>query len=68
MRRVTLEEAENFVANNKNAYFEGWEVIVHRPNPGAEYSANGSFNRETGLWGFNKRVAPNDKGAYTLPR
>jgi hypothetical protein len=63
MLNLPLDGAERFEKGNPNAYWEGWDLVLFKPRPGADLSVNGVFHN--GRWGLATRVSPDEKtGKY----
>jgi len=48
-----------------NAFWDGWTVVIHQPNPRAFTHKRGVF--KDGKWGFVRRIRPRSDGRWALP-
>lgn len=63
---LTLEQAETAVSTTDTMWWEGWNLVVWRPNPAGFMRKNGRFNRQRGWWGTAAVVAPSREGTYKI--
>ena len=59
---VIYDEIDAFVDAQPNMKFEGWDVLVTRPNYAGWMRRDGV--QIDGAWHSQKRVCPNDKGQW----
>lgn len=57
-----LEATERYESKNENARWEGWTLIVFRPDRRGATRPDGAFRN--GQWGLEQRVEPNENGRY----
>ena len=62
----TIEEAESFVASNKDFSWDGWDIIYKVQDDYAEYLADGVFDRSTKKWYRVSRYSYKDCG-WNIP-
>jgi hypothetical protein len=51
--------------NGINAYWDGWNVVIHQPNYSAYTHPRGVFYN--GKWGFVRRIRPRSDGKWAMP-
>lgn len=68
MLTLGIKKADRFVTEQQalgnDVRWDGWTMIFFRPSEAAIYSKDGAFRN--GVWGFNNRVALNDKGVWEV--
>lgn len=54
--------------NNKgnDVRWNGWDMVIHTPDPKAARDPLGRYSRRTERWGFETVVPPNDEGIYLV--
>ena len=62
---LNLEQAELFVNNNKSAWWENYDIIVWKENPGAWSKKNGLMRN--GKWGNASRIPVSNNGTWRIP-
>lgn len=66
---VDYRAVEQFVDRQKakgvDMYWDGWDILIHRPNRSAFFDKNGAFRN--GKWGTQVRVSPDARGVYRVP-
>jgi len=62
---LNLEQAELFVKTNKNSWWENYDIILWRQNPGAWSKKNGLMR--DGKWGIAKRIKISNEGTWSIP-
>jgi hypothetical protein len=65
-RVLNEASADEFVKRNKNVRWDGWDIVTHVPNDRVWKHKNGRFSRETGKWGLEYRVSPDENGNWTV--
>lgn len=65
-RILNAASAEEFVSNNKNVRWEGWDIVTHVPNDKAFFTDKGRFDCVTGTWGLQYRVGPDSQGNWKV--
>ena len=63
-KNLNLEQAEQYVSDNTAAFWDGWDMIIWRPNPNGFFKKNGMLRG--GKWGTAVRVSPNSQGLYKV--
>lgn len=66
---LSESEADEFVDQTHRGFiarWNGWNIETFVPNPSAEYIARGSFNRDTGQWGYTYTFRPNKYGKWIV--
>lgn len=66
---LSESEAETFVNTPSSKYlarWNGWKIETFVPNPSAEYIPRGSYNRDTGQWGYTYTFRPNRYGKWIV--
>lgn len=66
MLEITLEQAEIIEAGNPNMYWDGWTLVVVKPNPMGVFKTNGILHN--GKWHVAKRYDVDDRGMYHVPK
>lgn len=70
MIALTEDRVENYVGKLQrkgvDVRWEGWNLVFHRPNKGALRKPEGRHSRNTGEWGFETTVSPNEFGQWIL--
>lgn len=61
---LTLDEAEQYVEKTYGASWDGWVMLIHRPNPAGFFRKNGAF--KNGRWNTEVRIQPNSQGLYKV--
>lgn len=65
---LSYESAHNYVKKmqdrKKPVFWDGWDMIIHRPNPRAFMSKDGHFY--DGRWGFQVRISPDSSGTWRV--
>lgn len=62
---VSLDVAEELVRTMPNSYWDGWTLVIHRPNKFAANRIDGKFYN--GKWGFEERYEPDSNGNWSVP-
>lgn len=62
----SLPAAEAFVKRSRNSYWNGWDIVTHIPNHRAYMHTRGTFNRNTGRWGFEYVYPVDSNGHWTV--
>lgn len=62
---LNLDQAELFVKANTNVWWENYDIIIWRENPGAWSKKNGLMR--DGKWGFSKKINISDEGTWRIP-
>lgn len=65
-RVLNLASAEEFVSNNRNVHWDGYDIVTHVPNDKAYFTDKGRFDRDSGSWGLEYRVGPDSQGNWTV--
>jgi hypothetical protein len=68
MMPLSIKQAEAFVRKTNGARWDNYTIVIHRPNPAAEYSKAGRFDKKAGVWGYETRVDLDDKGIWNIPK
>lgn len=68
MMKISLDSAENLVANRSDLTWDGWTIVQHTPHGGGWLRKDGAFNRLTRRWTVAKRFEPQSDGRYHVPR
>lgn len=75
LKRIYLagfRSAETFVSKSNlpesgyAARWDGWNLQTFVPDPNAYTHGRGSFDRNSGLWGFTYTFEPNRKGHWAV--
>lgn len=64
MRAYNYEEAHQFVANTRNARWDGWDIILWKKNPGAFMKPKGTCR--SGVWGIESRISVDTDGLWRV--
>lgn len=60
------EVVESLQQRGINIQWDGWEIVIHQPNPVAFYYKTGKFCN--GQWGFERRIKPRGlDGRWAIP-
>lgn len=62
-----IRAAERFVSATHSDFhvsWSGWNIETFIPNPSAEYSPRGSYNRDLGMWGYTYTFRPSRYGKW----
>lgn len=62
---LNLEQAELFVKTNVNAWWENYDIVIWKQNPGAWSKKNGLMR--DGKWGVSRRIKINNDGTWRIP-
>jgi hypothetical protein len=62
---LNLEETEKFVQLNENAWWENYDLIIWKKNPGAWSKKNGKMYN--GNWGTILRIPVSTEGTWRVP-
>jgi hypothetical protein len=62
---LSLEEAELYVQHTNNAWWENYDLIVWKQNPGAWSKKNGMMRN--GKWGNALRIPVSKEGTWRMP-
>ena len=65
-RILNAASAEEFVSNNDNVHWDGWDIITHVPNEKAYFTDKGRFDRISSRWGLEYRVSPDSQGNWKV--
>lgn len=68
MLTLGIRKVEKFVkeqqALGNDVRWDGWDMVFFRPSEKAIYKGEGAFRN--GVWGFDNRVSPNEKGVWEV--
>lgn len=62
MLKLNLDAAERFVDGYSNAFWDGWTMVLFKPNRAGEFNKHGMYRN--GQWGMAVRVEPDAGGVY----
>lgn len=62
--KLTLEQAEAFVKENDEFFWDNYTINKFAPNPAAEYDQKGS--RHNDQWGYLTSYEVDHKGEWTI--
>jgi hypothetical protein len=61
----SLDEAEQFIQINENAWWDNYDIIIWKKNPGAWSKKNGKLYN--GKWGNIIRIPISSEGTWRMP-
>lgn len=64
-RLLNLAQAEKFVSNTPNTWWENYDMVIWTYNPAGWSKNNGKFHN--GKWGTAKRIVVNNDGLWKVP-
>lgn len=69
MRTINLnhDTVDSFVAEykkNNTIFWNGWDLVIHRPDARAMYSSDGRFHE--GKWGYQQVTSPDSTGVWRV--
>lgn len=65
MVHLDIEQAERLVASSDAARWDGWDIVIHRPQQAAWMKKDGRFHN--GKWGFETVVKVTTSGTWGVP-
>jgi hypothetical protein len=63
---LTLTQAEHFVDTSPRAIWDGWSLVIYRPEPNAWAIPKGAFFK--GRWCYRAVIEPNEEGKYVITK
>lgn len=64
MLNLSYEGVHRFVDGHPQASWDGWSVVMFKPDPRGATSPRGAL--KDGQWGVQTRVAPDTKGVWHI--
>lgn len=68
MLTLGIRKVDNFVKEQQalgaDVRWDGWDMVYFRPSPKGRFDRNGAFRN--GVWGFDNRISPDDKGVWNI--
>jgi hypothetical protein len=64
MLKLNHDEAQQFVESTRFAEWDGWDIVIFKPNRRAYTDVNGVL--KDGQWGFARRIKCNHEGQWLV--
>ena len=64
-KMLSLEQAEEFVSNTPNCWWENYDIVMWNKNPSGFFKKNGKILNSQ--WGTVRRIVVNRDGLWKVP-
>jgi len=65
MKMLDYDAAHKFVNHTPDAFWDGWEIVVWKPQRNAYSNRSGMFRN--GRWGIARKYSVNPDGLWAVP-